>query len=554
MIEIPFFDANACVGRSRCRTPGSPYDTQGLIDELDYCRITRALVYHAAARELDWRSGNEALLEELGQDKRLVPAAVFNPLGPYTGDRDTAVELERLLEGPFRAFRIFPLYHGIKGGDPELRKTLGVLEERGVPLWLDYDQLYYNFNQLGQHEQRTVDLAEIDSLAADFPDLTLVVVGANFSQHTGLFRVFDRRDNVRVETSLFQGFEMIRFVCRRWGAERLLFGTGLPVVSPGAARAALAYADISDEEKIKIASGNLEALLGEALTPTVPEDDSRSRIMTAVDRGLKLDMLPVLDSHGHIAPEGFDGPIGLTLGPQDACSIVKKLDRIGIDSIAVSSWEILGGDAPGGNRTAWEAVERYPGRFLPLAVVNPNYPEDFPTLIEECFTRRRFFGLKPYPFSQQLPLSSPAYRDALELAQRMRLPVLCHFGFVPLAGAASEEITRLAPLYPDAAFIMAHAGASFRTANALIPLAREFDNVYLEINYTSVPFGMVSYLVREAGAGKVLFGTDTPMRDPAPIVGWVVYDHLTDEERGMILGGNYLRLIRKTGYPGKICS
>ena len=74
----------------------------------------------------------------------------------------------------------------------------------------------------------------------------------------------------------------------------------------------------------------------------------------------------------------------------------------------------------------------------------------------------------------------------------------------------------------------------------------------LEINYTSVPFGMISYLANKAGPEKILFGTDIPMRDPAPILGWVVYDHLSDETRQNILGRNLRRLIEKTGYPNPV--
>ena len=63
-----------------------------------------------------------------------------------------------------------------------------------------------------------------------------------------------------------------------------------------------------------------------------------------------------------------------------------------------------------------------------------------------------------------------------------------------------------------------------------------------------MPYGMISHLVRNAPTEKVLFGTDTPMRDPAPIIGWVVYDHITDEEREKVLGGNFRRLLDKINY------
>ncbi|MEA2063624.1 MAG: amidohydrolase family protein, partial [Gemmatimonadota bacterium] len=440
----------------------------------------------------------------------------------------------------------------INSGTSRLLEALDLLQKREVPLFIDFDQPYYNLKQLGQHEQRAIDLPAVRHLAEKFPGLPVVVVGANYN-HTGkIFELFDRVENLKAELSLFQGFEVLAFICRTWGPERLLFGTGLPAISPGAARAAVMYADIGEDDRRKIASANLEALLGEPPAPALDEDPERSGLLQEIDRGRRIESIEVIDLHGHIAPVGFESVMGLTLGPQDAGSMVRVMDRIGIQAVAVSSWEVAGGNAPAGNRLAWEAVEKHPGRFLPYMVVNANFPEDWPAESAECFDRKRFFGLKPYPFFQRCPLSGPAYKKSLCLADRLGLPVLCHPGFDPLSGLSPGELEVLAPRYPGAIFLVAHAGASFRLADAFCDLALAFDNVLLEINYTSVPFGMISYLTGKVGAGRVIFGTDMPMRDPAPIIGWVAYDHLTDEERRSILGLNARALIEKTGYPGPV--
>lgn len=549
--EIVFFDANACLGRSVCRTPGAPYDTAGLLEEMDHCRISRALVFHAAAREQDSRVGNSEVVSICREQPRLAPCAVLSPT-PYRVGCDLAAEAAEYAGQGVQAFRIFPLYHKTEFSDPQVRAALDILQARGLPLWLDFDQPYYNFAQLGQHEHRGPSLPAVERLALDYPGLPIVVCAANYNHNGQLMALFERCPNVRVETSLFQGLEMIRRVTEQFGPERLLFGSGLPTVSAGAARAMLMYSRISRRDKQLIASGNLEKLLGERRTPALPEQPDRSPILLQMDRGEPLTSVEVHDCHGHIAPEGFEGLIGLSLGPQDDRTIVEALDRTGTRTLAVSSWQIYGGDAPSGNRLAASAAERYPGRIIPYMVANPNFPEDWESEVEECFVHRRFFGLKPYPFSMRCSISDPPFRPMLELAQRLRLPILCHSGFEPLSGVTPGQLKELAPRYHRAVFIVAHSGASFRLADQLAPLARQYDNIYLEINYTSVPCRMLSYLVAEAGADKVLFGSDTPMRDPAPILGWVVYDRLNDEQRRMILGGNLLELCRRIGYswPG----
>jgi uncharacterized protein len=70
--------------------------------------------------------------------------------------------------------------------------------------------------------------------------------------------------NVYLETSLVAledgGMEA---TVARYGAERLLFGSGFPVRYHESAILQLLHADISDEDKQKIASTNLERVLGQ---------------------------------------------------------------------------------------------------------------------------------------------------------------------------------------------------------------------------------------------------------------------------------------------------
>ena len=53
-----------------------------------------------------------------------------------------------------------------------------------------------------------------------------------------------------------------RFVAR-FGAARLLFGSGLPESSPGGLIGYVMYSDISDDDKAAILAGNVETLLRE---------------------------------------------------------------------------------------------------------------------------------------------------------------------------------------------------------------------------------------------------------------------------------------------------
>ena len=106
-----------------------------------------------------------------------------------------------------------------------------------------------------------------------------------------------------------------------------------------------------------------------------------------------------------------------------------------------------------------------------------------------------------------------------------------------------EQVGELSLKYPDITFVLAHSGTNYIVADKNIELAKSRENVVLEITFTSVTRNMIEYLVSEVGADKVLYGSDAPMRDPAPQLGWVCYSRISEEDKKKILSGNIKRLL-----------
>jgi predicted TIM-barrel fold metal-dependent hydrolase len=69
--------------------------------------------------------------------------------------------------------------------------------------------------------------------------------------------------NVHIETSNLVGQGYIESVVREFGAQRLLYGSFLPVNDPFAAAGMLVDADIAESDKLLIASGNIRRLMGD---------------------------------------------------------------------------------------------------------------------------------------------------------------------------------------------------------------------------------------------------------------------------------------------------
>jgi predicted TIM-barrel fold metal-dependent hydrolase len=223
-----------------------------LIEELDHIGIDRALTYHATARQYQTRLGNQYLMNEIAPHPRLVPCWVVQP--HHTGEFDAPDELvRRMAAAQVRAVRFFP---GIADQRVFMSPwTTGPLFEAlaavRVPLLLDF-----NFFRRDEPDWRT-----ITEILATYPDLPVILVRIGSRSDRTLYPLLERFTNVYLETSGYNPFRGIEAICQRFGAERLIFGTGMPFNAGGGAVASLTYAQIADHEKHGIASGNLLRLL-----------------------------------------------------------------------------------------------------------------------------------------------------------------------------------------------------------------------------------------------------------------------------------------------------
>jgi hypothetical protein len=322
----------------------------------------------------------------------------------------------------------------------------------------------------------------------------------------------------------------------------LLFSTNLPHRSPGAARMMTCYENLTEQDRRNIAGENLLRLLrnvhgGEGRPaphytdpPDHPDDDP---IVAAVRAGLPLHDEFVLDSHNHLGHPGSGGIDLCSFPHNDVDGLIGTMDRLGVDIACPSSWSGITYAAPDANDHTLQAAAKYPGRILPYGCLNPSYPKLFDAEFERIFATDRVIGYKPAPFRQQVPLTDPIHFKVYDWCSERQAPVLCGDGPLRLA-----ELTELAPKYPQVPFLNAHTGSAYQFAADTVASAKKYGNIYAEITYTLIWYGMIEYLVAELGAERVLYGSDCIMRDLAPQVGWVAWARIPVEAKRRILGHN----------------
>jgi len=260
MAETPrFFDANCMVGRYKRFRPGSFYTTERLLEEMAHYGISEALVVHALSRENHPSSGNPAVLKEVDGRPNLHPA--WSALPPRSEElrkpHDFVIEA---LNNGVRAIRLFTAQYFFTLSEWCVGKLLDELEEHRIPTFIDPDPEY------AEYTSDRFDWDAIDRLCTDHPGLRVILSAARFrTSNRLLYQLMEKHNDIYIELSGYWFYRGIEFICREFGANRLIFGTRMPLRDPASTLAMVNYAEISEEEKHLIAGDNLRRLLKGAM-------------------------------------------------------------------------------------------------------------------------------------------------------------------------------------------------------------------------------------------------------------------------------------------------
>lgn len=247
MQTLEYFDCSCYFGKRTVVNPGSFYRVEDLISKMEYYGIGKALVYHSMARECAPVTGNEMLMNDIKNYPSLIPVWVVMP--HHTGEfPDPGTLREQLKLSGVRAVRMFPLVTDQNYCISEWNcgELFSMLERCGIPLLIGFDQFKWD---------------ELYGLCSSHPDLHVILTDMNYREDRNLYPLLKKFGNLYVETFGYKQHHGIEEICSRFGANRLIFGSGMPLQSGASGVAMINYARIGEEEKRMIASGNLERLL-----------------------------------------------------------------------------------------------------------------------------------------------------------------------------------------------------------------------------------------------------------------------------------------------------
>ena len=522
-----YFDAFTRFGFRPAKHASYPYTLEHLIEELRYCSISGALVLHEAQLRYDAMFENRRLTELLADHDNLFP--LWNVYPHWTQEMPEPDKLLGELERhDVRAVTIFPNTNGWNALSRTSEPLLKALEAARILVIVDASEELLP--------------PQVEELAQRYPDLPVLLHKTHWLRQRLIVPLILRYRNLHTTFDHLQMNRGVEWLTEQGCEDQLVFASNATYMAAGAHRFYVDYAEVSEAVRAKIAGGNLTRLLKGQAPRREVQNAQEDAIMTEARQGKPLSTL-VLDFHAHMLDEGLNGAGGsctmLDGGPRGTHRLAQ---RMGVDGIGIMSWNgLMVPDTRDGNRCVIDAMNAVPGFYWGLATfdVIHDSPDVLRQKMEELFQDPRFLGLKPYTtFGYRY--DHEKYRPWWEFGNELGLYAALHPNHWDLS-----EFDSLCPRYPNLTFVAYHCGHSYEVADTVIDRARKYPNFMAEITLTPTCMGIIDYLVEGAGADRVLYGSDLPMRDPRQQLGWVVYSRLPLDQKTMVLGGNAQALLEK---------
>ncbi|KAB2951562.1 amidohydrolase family protein [Heliorestis acidaminivorans] len=251
----------------------------------------------------------------------------------------------------------------------------------------------------------------------------------------------------------------------------------------------------------------------------------------------------ILDGHAHLSPTDY-GNVDLYLKALQGTGITQSIIVPGgmMDVRKMTDY-IVGRakveKAEPNNDYVQQCCKQHEN-LLPFACLDPHLSTALKDL--EKLRKKGFCGLKLSPLSHKFTFSSKALAAIVDWCGQVGWPVYSHVVYSP--GAATSRYVTVAKNFPKTNFIVGHMGFGPADTEA-VTAAIELPNFYLETSAAN--YLQIQEAVNKAGAEKVIFGSEFPLSHPVAELRKIEILPINDEQKELILGKNFLRLLPAKG-------
>jgi predicted TIM-barrel fold metal-dependent hydrolase len=215
------------------------------------------------------------------------------------------------------------------------------------------------------------------------------------------------------------------------------------------------------------------------------------------------------------------------------------------------------------NRFYAACIDAHPDRLLAFASFHPAAGLDVVSEEIRRAANEGFRGLGELsPHSQKVPADDPVWRQAMNLAGELHLPVNLHVtephgkNYPGKVETPLGDFVRWAHEFPETRFILAHWGAQLPLDPRLGAAAKACTNLYYDSAASPLLYDRKVYreMIDAVGVERILYGSDHPLdvypsHGSGPRVGAKLEDlrtaGLSESELSAVLGHNAANLLRR---------
>jgi predicted TIM-barrel fold metal-dependent hydrolase len=254
--DIDLFDCNLTIGKRAVRNPGCAYTPKDIVSIMDYYKISRALVSHAICEGNGPFPGNEILLSEINGYGRFIPCWVLLPNSTgELGDKKISDLVNEMLERGVKAAKIYPCGHRLCLSEWFMGELLSTLEEHRIPLLMDFGIVHYS------ESSWKIPWNDVYEICKNHKNLPVILLRIGGNVNRNLFPLLDKFENLHIDISYYISNDCLEIICEKFGANHLLFGTGMPTYSPAGPLSMLLYSGVPSRDKKMIGGENMDRLL-----------------------------------------------------------------------------------------------------------------------------------------------------------------------------------------------------------------------------------------------------------------------------------------------------
>lgn len=225
--------------------------------------------------------------------------------------------------------------------------------------------------------------------------------------------------------------------------------------------------------------------------------------------------------------------------PMSTDLIAEQLSSCGIGAFCGSVINKRGNGFDGqktANADALLLADRLGGRYIPGIMVDANFADESCLEIDKAAELGVKLIGELVPYTYRWRYDDKGFYEILEHAKN-KIPL------VSVHTMWDAEIEKAVEDNKDITFVLAHPGEQ-NSVFRHIELMKKCENAYLDISGLGLfRYGVLSKLISEVGAERILFGTDYPVCNPGDYVGGVLAEKISDNDKELIFSGNAKRLL-----------